>query len=227
MQSNLSKQLQGTVSNSFGGAAKFVTNLELTTTSSFAGLLLLNAGAGVCSEWTLVFFGLVFVVLVLVILVVSVVVFLDDSLDLGLGTLDQDWMTANVLALHLFCGLEELVCVGQADETEAFALRGTLVANDPSLLDRGVFGESFEQRFISHLTCKVTNEQTWVLAPFEKRRVFPLLTTSFTKNGLLLSRCIDRRHRSGRDSGCGRLSSVGTERNGVRISCGGTFVGCL
>lgn len=129
------KQLQVNVSNDSSRIVGCVTNLELTTASGF-GLLFLNSSAGVGSERALVFLDLVFVVLVFVVLVVSVVVvLLDDCLDLGLGTLDQDRMTANVLALHLFCSLEELVGVGQADKAKPFAFGGSLVANDASLLD--------------------------------------------------------------------------------------------
>lgn len=132
---SLTKQLQVNVSNESIGTKAFVTNLELTTASGF-GLLFLDSSTGIGSERALVFFDLVFVVLVFIVLVVSVVVvLLDDRLDLGFGTLDQDRMTANVLALHLFCSLEKFVSISQADKTEALAFGGSLVANDTSLLD--------------------------------------------------------------------------------------------
>lgn len=59
----------------------------------------------------------------------------DDRLDFGHGAFDQNWMTSDVLALHLASSLEIIIAVGKADETEPFAFRRALVTYDSCLLN--------------------------------------------------------------------------------------------
>lgn len=93
----------------------------------------------------------------------------DDGLDLRRAALDQDGVAADVLALHLAGGLEELVAVAEADEAEAFALGGALVANDARFLHRGPAGEGLEEGLVRHLAREVADEDAEVGGvPFEK-----------------------------------------------------------
>jgi len=58
-----------------------------------------------------------------------------DSLDLCRASSQQNWMTADILALHIPRCLEEFVSVAETDEAIAFTLRRTLIANNSCLLD--------------------------------------------------------------------------------------------
>jgi hypothetical protein len=106
--------------------------------------------------------GLILVVLVVFVVlsvVLVLVLLLHDRLNLGCCALDGDWVTADVLVVHLLEGAEVVVSVGEAHEAVALALGRFLVADDAGLDERGVLGECLVQRLVSYLTSEVTNEQ--------------------------------------------------------------------
>ena len=70
----------------------------------------------------------------------------------------RDWVTSNVFACHISCGVEIIVPIRKADESVAFGFRGPLVANDARFLDGRVLREGLEEGVVGRLAREIADE---------------------------------------------------------------------
>lgn len=88
-------------------------------------------------------------------------------------------MTLDVLSVHGFRGVEEIICVAETDESIALGLVGSFVANNARSLDGFPRRKGLEERVVGCFAGEITDEETEVGGvPFEKGVVGPFLTAA-------------------------------------------------
>ena len=97
------------------------------------------------------------------------------GLDLRGAPPQQHGVAADVLALHVPRGLEEVVSVAKAHESVPLALRRPLVPDHPRFLHARPARERLLKHLVRHLACQVAHEEPEVGGvPLEETGVRPL-----------------------------------------------------
>src|SRR3569833_888986 len=156
--------------------------------------------------------ALAFLLIVVVLASAALAVVLEvRDLDLGLGLGVGVGVALVVLAVHLLGGAEEVVRIAEADEAEAAALGGAVIARNLGLLHRLPAREGLEQRLVRRLARQVAHEQPEVTrVPLQQRVVGPLLAAALPVHRLLA--LVGLGGRRGRCRRCRRCRSCRSRR---------------